>query len=349
MTEETPTTFPEATNPAEIKAEMAQSPTAKPAPAEPPLASVHATPRPASAAQAAPSTTPLLGAVVALTAVVVIGGFILWRSTSSLSTQLAQTQAQLASLDARIGKLEARPDPTPDLRPLQQRLTTLEQKPPPQAQLDAAGQQQLASLAGRVDGITARQDQLGVRSQQDTEKLTADIAALNTKLAAVSQTGTQITALASQQTLTSRLQIAAAALAAGRPVGDIPGAPPALARFATKAPPTEASLRLSFDEAAEAARRAGQPAPANAPFFDRLWARAQSSVVVRQGDKVIVGDPLSTVIEQARRQLDAGDLAGAVSALAGLTGPAATAMAPWRGEAQSLLDARAALISAARG
>ena len=47
--------------------------------------------------------------------------------------------------------------------------------------------------------------------------------------------------------------------------------------------------------------------------------------------------------------LDAGDLPGAVTTLDGLTGAAAAAMAPWRAQAQSLLDARSALITAANG
>ncbi len=38
-----------------------------------------------------------------------------------------------------------------------------------------------------------------------------------------------------------------------------------------------------------------------------------------------------------------------MAALDGLAGPAAAAMAPWRAQAQSLLDARAALITAAHG
>jgi hypothetical protein len=135
-----------------------------------------------------------------------------------------------------------------------------------------------------------------------------------------------LAALAQQQSRTSQLQAAGAALQAGRPLGQIAGAPPALAKFATQAPPTEASLRLSFDAAAQAAHAAGQPPPGNMPLLDRMWQRAQASITVKQGDKVVVGDALSDTLEQARH-----------------------AMAPWKAQAQSLLDARAALIQTAHG
>jgi hypothetical protein len=53
------------------------------------------------------------------------------------------------------------------------------------------------------------------------------------------------------------------------------------------------------------------------------------------------------VLARAHMALDAGDLAGAVAAVSALSGPAARAVANWRGDAQSLLDARAGLASMA--
>ena len=84
------------------------------------------------------------------------------------------------------------------------------------------------------------------------------------------------------------------------------------------------------------------------PFLQRMWQHAQSSVTVKAGNTLVVGDALSSTLAHARQLLDAGDLAGAVAALDGLSGPAAQAMAPWRSQAQSLLDARTALIAAAQ-
>ena len=216
-----------------------------------------------------------------------------------------------------------------------------------------------------MDSATARENQLGTAEQADVAKLTdalnglsdklngglgaadAKTAALATQVEASTKASSAVTALSAQEARVAQLQSAAAALAAGRPLGSIPNAPPALARFATQAPPTEASLRLSFQSAADAAREAGEPSPQTMPFLQRMWQRAQSSVTVKAGNTLVVGDALSGTLDQARHLLDAGDLAGAVGALNGLSGPAAQAMAPWRDQAQSLLDARAALISAA--
>ncbi len=82
-------------------------------------------------------------------------------------------------------------------------------------------------------------------------------------------------------------------------------------------------------------------------MLDRLWTRAQMLVMLREGDRVIVGDPAAGVIARAREALLAGDLRGAVDALNKLNGPAAQAMASWKSRAQSLLDARAALATLA--
>ena len=108
-------------------------------------------------------------------------------------------------------------------------------------------------------------------------------------------------------------------------------------------------MRRSFDAAADAAEQAGQPALMNQQrtFGDRLWARAQQAVTVRQSDRVLVGDPLAGKLILARTALDAGNLAGAVKALDGLAGPAQAAMADWIGQARAVLDARAALSSMA--
>ena len=327
---------------------------------EPDPAPAVADPEPTPAASPRdPAVRPLWAAVAVLALVVVVGGTLLWRQTHERGAQLAALQDRLNEADARVGKLEALPPP--DLTPLQRsvaelgsKVTALANKPPPQATLDDASRQQLAAVSGRIDSVTARQDQLGTAEQADVAKLNDQISALTAKIAAVgaqadasTKASSAVTALSAKATRTAQLQAAAAALAAGRPLGNIPDAPAALAKFATQAPPTEASLRLSFDSAAQAARQAGQPISQTVPFFARMWQRAESSVTVKAGNTLVVGDALADTLQRARGLLDAGDLAGAVSALGALSGPAAQAVAPWREQAQSLLDARAALISAA--
>jgi hypothetical protein len=145
----------------------------------------------------------------------------------------------------------------------------------------------------------------------------------------------------------ARLDAAAIALAAGRPLGAIPDAPPALARFATASPPTEAGLRLAFAAASQAALRVSRPDTEGKPFLDRILARLQDFrlITVREGDHVVIGNSDAAALARARVSLDAGDLDGAVRTVATLTGPPAEKMAPWLADAKALQAAREALAS----
>jgi hypothetical protein len=251
--------------------------------------------------------------------------FYLWQQQQTLVPQpgadperVAAQEMQIRALQQRIAQLEQRPAPTnaapTDLRPLEARIAALEQHPA------AAPEPDIGPLLGRVNALEQHAGQ-------------ADAAAA---------------AAAKRADRAIRLQAAAAALDAGQPLGAIPDAPVALARFATEKPPTEADLRLSFPDAASRAAEASNPATDGKSMTERMWQRIASLVTVRSGDRVIVGAPASVVLDQARARLDAGDLAGAVTALDGLDPGAAKAMADWRARAQSLLDARAALASLAR-
>ena len=175
------------------------------------------------------------------------------------------------------------------------------------------------------------------------QRVTADEA----RLAALEKPSQTPGQLADRTSRIARIQAAFIALSVGRPLGEIPDAPPALSRYATVAPPTEAALRLVFPAAAQAALAAAHPAPADQPVLKRLWAQAQDLVTVRQGDHVLLGDPAAGVLARAQTALDAGDLAAAVAALASLSGPQAQALAPWLDHAHGLLAARAALATLA--
>lgn len=230
---------------------------------------------------------------------------------------LAPLDAQLAALGAQLAALEKRPTPPPvDLTPLQTRLAALENRPPPD---DSALRSQLQALSGQVDELTRRLDAARTQAVQSDQR-------------------------ASQA---QHLETAMLALTSGRPLGEVSGAPPALSRFATAAPPTEASLRLSFEAAAKAAEAASDPAAGTTDLGSRVWQRVQTLVTVRRGDRVLVGAPAASVLADARQHLVAGDLAGAVASLDRLDPGAAHAMADWRAQAQSLLDARSALASLA--
>ena len=261
------------------------------------------------------------------------------RRIAALEGRPAAPAVNLAPLEGRVAAVEGRPAPPPvNLQPLEGRIGALEAKPAP-APFNPA------PLTARIDDLAAKQ---GSAATALAGRLDAVEGRLGTVETQAKQVAGQVGAVAERSGRISRLQAAMAALESGQRLGDIPGAPPAIARFALDAPPTEQALRQSFDAAAAAAQHASQPAIMdNQSFGGRLWTRAQQAVSVRQGDNVLVGDPLSGRTARARASLDAGDLAGAVKALDGLTGPAAAALADWTGQARALLDARAALSAMA--
>lgn len=270
-------------------------------------------------------------------------------------TQVEQLAAEVATLSQRLDALAKRPQAAPvDLGPVEaqmkglaSRVAQLEARPAP-APGPTVSPAQVTALAGRLDQIAARQDALAGHETSDVAAINGRLDTVEQRIAAAEQAAGKVGALTAQAQRLARLQAASAALDAGQPLGSIPDAPPALARFAKTPPPTLGTLRLGFPAAAKAAHAASQPALTQGqPFLSRMWARAQQAVTVRDGTRVVLGDPIAGVLETARRALDAGDLAGAVHDLDGLAGPAAAAMKPWRDQAQALLDARAALTKLA--
>jgi hypothetical protein len=289
----------------------------------------------------------LTGAGFAILAAAVIW---VWQHPLVPPVATEQTDAlarQVGTLEARVSRLEQRPSPQPaDLGPLSARVTALEQRPMPQATAAAPPPPDLLPLERRVAALEQRQP--------------PDLTPLEARIAAVERAGQDAQAelshrqaadenrIAAIERTTRRMPLVQAtslALAAGEKLGDLPGAPPALARFADTAPPTEAALRLAFPQAARAAVAAAHPATDDQPLLARLWAQAQDLVTVRQGEHVLIGDPAAGVLERARAALDAGDLNAAATVVATLQGAAAQAMAPWLDQARALLAARAALIA----
>ena len=292
--------------------------------------------------------------------------------------QVAQLTQQVQGLALTVQGL---PKQTLDIGPLTQKIEELEKRPVfdpagmdgklgqlsaqlggQTAQLADKVQQQEAKSAERLQQSEAKTteamqqlaaksaeavQQLAVKNEEADAKMAQTLAGLTAR---VDEIDKQQKATAQRAQLATKLQGAVTAMAAGQKLGPIAGAPPALARFATEAPPTEASLRESFDKYASDAAKVSQPAPAeDQDFGSRLWARAQQSVTVRQGDRVLVGDPIAGIVARAREQLDSGDLAGSVETLKALSGAAAKAMQPWTERAMSLLDARAAIAAMAAG
>jgi hypothetical protein len=251
----------------------------------------------------------------------------LWVRVLAPPSGSAPLEQRVQAIEARVAALERRPAPVAaaqpaptaatDLGPVQARIAALEQRPPP------------GPAPNPDDSLAPR--------------LTADEA----RLATLEKTAELPAQLADRANRVARIQAAFIALSVGRPLGDLPGAPPALARYAAAAPPTEAALRLGFPAAAQAALAADHPAPGDKPFLERVWAEAQDLVTIRQGEHVLVGDPAAGVLAHAQTALDAGDLAGAVASVGSLSGPAAPALAAWLDQARGLIAVRAALADLA--
>jgi hypothetical protein len=266
-----------------------------------------------------------------------------------------QDTAALDRLSQQVASLEQRP--APDLSRIEARLAALEQQPPPDFgglkdriaalhQSVAALQQRTAAfddLSQRVGTLAQQVQGAASQGQQADASMKQRLDSLGSRLSAMEQGAGRLKALAERANRLARLQAAQMALARGQKLGEIPGAPPPLARYADATPPTLASLRLAYPAAEQAALDASSPDTAGKPFFARVMAHAQELVTVRQGDRVLVGDPVAGVLAHARAALDAGDLAGAANAVASLGGASAQAMAGWLSQAEALLAARAAL------
>ncbi len=267
------------------------------------------------------------------------GIYVSWQypRTPGLAANHALEQ-RIADLDARVGRLEQRPPAVnqADIGRLAARIDGLDAKAAEQTQ-----------VGGRLDGLSGRIEALSGRLQAalDAEKQQAD--RLSAQVAALEKNAGGLDSVSDHLQRVTRIQEASIALAAGRPVGDVPNAPPALSRFAHEAPPTEVQLRLLFAQSEKAAVDAKQPDDTSEPLIDRVWERAQNLVTVHRGEEVLVGNPASVTLGHAREALDSGDLKDAIATVETLKGQPRQAMAKWLAEAKSLEDARAALASLA--
>ena len=284
---------------------------------------------PAAVAKPAPargrSAAPVLTAIAL--ALLLVGLGVVWYQQMQFE-QEAAPRSDVGALREQV-------------RTLQQRLAVLEQRPVAAVVAPVAATPVARAVLpvdlGPLEARVVALEQRPVAALPDPA-LAGRLAALDQRLGQAVQRAERLAAL----------RHAAVALEAGRPLGDIGAAAPALLRYASVAPPTEAGLRAAFDEAAARARAASRTTE-EAGIGARLWARLRSLVTVRSGDTVLVGSPAATVLGHAAARLAAADLAGAVAALDALDPAAAAAMAGWRAEAAALLAARTALADMMAG
>lgn len=330
-----------------------------------PASAMPATPKPqaelaAQPAPAAPRTIALWAAVIL--ALAGVG----WLVVDRLSAPAADPA--LAALASRIAALEGRAAPAgPDLRPqlaaLEARLAEAERRAAAAAGLAdrLAALERSASATGgpAADaearaGLAALGSRVAALEQRPAPPPDPRIAALAERVAALEARPAAEARLAALEARMTAFVRAHAALEAGRPLGPALAAlpqgvavPASLAAFADRAPPTLATLRLRFAEAARAAREAREPAEGD--LLDRATSRLAGLVTVRRGDTVVLGDATAGVLAEAERRLEAGDIAGALAALERLPPRPAEAMAGWAAQARGLLAARDGLAALAAG
>ncbi len=237
----------------------------------------------------------------------------LHQSETSDAAQIAALQSQIATLQQTATQAQSQPQP-----------------PSPSLSTSADLAEKFAALTAQVSAMQTQ--------------LATDHGALTTVQAA----NTNVTQLNAKMTLLNRLESARIALESGQPVGDIPGAPTALAKFAATPPPTLSQLILAYPAAEAAANNASVDKQEKGTIWQQALARVENLVTISNGNHVIVGAPAAAITAQAGEKLNAGDLAGAVAILTnGLSQSTQAALGPWLPNAEALLAARSAIVTLA--
>jgi hypothetical protein len=237
-----------------------------------------------------------------------------------MKARLVQAQADLAALGARVGKLEATPDPQAAARldASDRRLADLDLR---LAALERSAQG--SELPQRVAALQAAQAALAARIAH-LESL--DASATMKRAAAELALANLVRASGTASAFAGELQAFSALM---------PGTPEAadLAAIAPHGAPTEALLVARFPDIAAQALAAERAARATT-WLGRLWANIGNLVVVRRiGERK--GQDSDAILARAGARLNSGDLDGAIYEMSGLTGAARTGAKPWLDEARA--------------
>lgn len=282
---------------------------------------------------------------------------------------LKPLEERIEALTRRIAVAEARPAVDPAAFAPRAAAETLAARAERLSErLDALAARQQASDAEQIrraeDLARSLNDRLAQQASAETERVAAAGNAIAQRIAGAESTlagriaalelaQARIAALEARTARAAALDMMRLRLDAGQPLGNalapFPAAPPELARFAAAAPPTEAALRLSFEDTARAARAASEAARDGQGVLESAASRLSGLVTVRRGEDVVWGDAAAAEIERARRALEAGDLDGAIARLGRLPPRAQEAMRPWVEQARALSAARAALAALGAG
>ena len=276
----------------------------------------------------------------------------------------SDTVASMQQLERRIATVESKSTTSPnDTAELRQRVTALESKTASSGEFDKVREQvrtlEAKSAAAPVDLIDIRQQlqQLAATSADLAKHVAALEKGEQTQSASdPTDTGLLLAVLQIRDAIDTGRPFAAeydalASLAKSRPDVSAAAAPladPAKSGVATRIVLIERLRALS------GAIVTAQPNSAGEDWAARASAQLRSLVTIRRVD----GSGRSAseaAVGVAERSLAAGDLAAAISAIEGLTGPAAEAGRPWlqmarqRGEAEEALHRVQAIVVARLG
>jgi hypothetical protein len=262
--------------------------------------------------------------------------------------ELAQAQQHDAALEQRVAQLEQRPAPATNPREAQQ---AAEQAQALTALGDriAALEQRITALAAAASSQTAADATKALQAQaqvlsQKLDEQSQLLAKLQTREASGAESRTDVALVVTLGQLRSTLAtsrpyaaelLAAEALAIGQP--EILKQLQTLDARAQSGIPGVDTLRERFHSVAAQVDRVTAPPP-GAGWGERLVGWTKSFFHVRRGGTGSASD-LDGILATCETALGAGDLAGAVTALSRLQGPAAEAAKPWLDDAQARLDA----------
>lgn len=310
---------------------------------------------------------PLLGGAIAA-----IGGFALSHfdvlnlrpadpatEVASLTSQLAETQARITSLEAlggemealadRVTQLEAAPAPqAPDLSRLdglEERLAAIEAMPTEGAASTAALTAKLADLERRL----AAQPQGA--SPELQQQLDAALARLDDAEATATARAEEAAAATAAAERTRALDDLAARVAAGEPfgselqaLGDQP-LEQALGPLAETGVPTLSQLQANFPDAARTALQTARETSAEDGWGDRFLDFLAGQTGARPLTP-LEGDTPDAILSRADFALTEGRVADAVAEIQSLDPAIKAPLDPWLVQAQAHLSATAALQTA---
>ncbi|MBS0641195.1 MAG: mitofilin family membrane protein [Acetobacteraceae bacterium] len=254
------------------------------------------------------------------------------------ANNIRAVEQRLQAVDARVSRIEQMPAPpsAADLGKINARIDALEGRIGDQTQMST----RIDQTAGRIEALSGRTQGALDQTKQQVDAANAKITALQSATTSVSTAGARIDRLI-------RIQAASIALANGRPLGNIPDAPPALTRFADKPPPTEAQLRLAFVQVQRNALAAAKVDTSDRPFLERALGKAEELMTIRRGNDLVIGHSTAATLAVADAAVQAGDFPTALKALSELDPSAQKVTADWVAQVKSVLDARAALTDLA--